>query len=172
MSRRAVRCGGYQASGQLIANSLPRPLHGPLHLIRLGEGGGEGLFHDDVHAKGRDLLGPLPVFSSGRAQQDDVRLGLLQTRPVVAENPVGRNGKIRARLLHALGLLVADADDLDICVLKGHAQIVAHVQMVEVDPGDFPLAHGLARKLCPSGYMGRQSKRTFRRYHFLPNPLG
>ena len=80
-----------------------------------------------------------PCSAVAGAQKDDVRLGLFQTLPVVGENPVGRNGEIRARLPHALGLFVADADDLDVCVLKSHAQIVAHVQMVEVDPAIFHL---------------------------------
>ena len=43
--------------------------------------------------------------------------------------------------LHPLGLLVTDSDDFNILVFESHPQIVAHVQMVEVDSGHFPLAH-------------------------------
>ena len=41
----------------------------------------------------------------------------------------------------------ATGDNFDILVLKSHPQIIAHMQMVEVDRSDFPLAHDASSSL-------------------------
>ena len=80
ISRLVVTCGGYQASGQLIASVLPVAADGARSCVGFGERGGERLLDEDVHAVRRDLLDPFAVLGGGGAQHDDIGPGLAPGR--------------------------------------------------------------------------------------------
>ena len=51
---------------------------------------------------------------------------------------IAGEAKLADGFLHAGGLLVRDANDLGVGMFVGVAEQVAHVEVVEVDAGDFP----------------------------------
>ncbi len=93
--------------------------HGRRHRIGLGERGGEGLLHQDVHAVLGHAAGPFAMRGGGGAEDHEIGLRLFQARAVVGENAVCRQAEIARRLLHPLRLLIADADDLRLRMLGG-----------------------------------------------------
>ena len=80
-----------------------------------------------------------------RAKDDDVGFRLLQAFAVVGEAPFTRDAQLANSFLHPIGPFVTDAHKLDMRMLQGHPQQVAHVEVVEVDSGKSPafLFHGV-----------------------------
>jgi hypothetical protein len=60
---------------------------------------------------------------------------------VIGENLVLGDLEILDEGFHSLTVVMADTDDFDIRMLVSHAQVVAHVHVVEIDSGDFPFFH-------------------------------
>ena len=155
--RTAKRLVDEALGGPVARHPRQRPVdHQPLagrgdgrrHAVGLGERRRERLLDEDVDRVPRDALGPLAVARGRGAEHDDVGAGLLQAALDVGVDAVARHVERRDRLLHAFGLLVAQPDQLG-AVVPGHgAQVVAHVEVVEVDAGDAVAAHcGLRRAL-------------------------
>src|SRR5207249_3086794 len=85
-----------------------------------------------------DLLDPFTVLGGRRTKDHDVGPRPLQADPVICEAALARNAKLADRLLHPRGLLVADAHQLHAWMPRRHPQQVAHVEMIKIDPGNFP----------------------------------
>ena len=94
-----------------------------------------------MHAVRRDPFGPIGVFGSCGTQHDQIGLGFFQAAPVVGEHLIGTQTEVGDHRLHAVGLFVADADDLDIGMLERHPQVIAHVHVIEIDTGNSVFRH-------------------------------
>ena len=78
------------------------------------------------------------MSAGGGTEEYDVGSCLFHTLSIVRKNRRVGNPEVRDRLAHAFGLLVADSDNLGVGVVEYHTQVVAHVQVFEVDSGDLP----------------------------------
>ena len=61
-----------------------------------------------------------------------------KTRLHVSKDLMVGDQEIAGRLFHSLPMFVADPDDLGVRTIVCHAQEIAHMEMVKVDPRDFP----------------------------------
>jgi hypothetical protein len=71
-------------------------------------------------------------------KDDHVGLGLLQASAVIDESALPWDAQFSNSLFHPRRLFVADADDFNTSMFVGVPQQVAHVKVVEVNPGKFP----------------------------------
>jgi hypothetical protein len=127
-------------------------LHRRDHRVRLGQRSGKRLLHDDVRAVRGDLFHPLAMLRGSGTKDDDVRLRLLHAGPVVREHLLLRRTKVPCRIHKTLRLLIADAHDLGVGMLRGLPQQVAHVKVIEIDARDAPFfAHKWHRSRSAGG---------------------
>jgi hypothetical protein len=74
----------------------------------------------------------------------EVRAGGVEAGGGVGEELVVAEIEIALGVGHAGGVGVADGGDFGVRVVVSHAEEVAHVEVVEVDTGDFPaFGHGM-----------------------------
>ena len=104
------------------------------------------------------------MFRRRRAKDDHLGLRLFQTLAVIGVALPPRDAQLADGLFHPFGVLVTDADDLDLRMLAGHAQQVAHVEMIEVNAGDFP---GFALHAARYSFPRRRNRDAL-----LPEPRG
>ena len=121
-----------------VDHERPLARHGGDHGIGFLERRGEGFLNHDVRTVGSDFLHPLAVLRGGGAEDDDIGLRGFEAGAVVGEGAFAGEAEFAHGFLHARGLLVGDADDLGVRMFVGVAEQVAHVEVVEVDAGDFP----------------------------------
>jgi len=118
------------------------------HPVGVRHARGERFLQDDVHVIGCDPLDPVGVFGGDRTEDDDVRVGLLQTSLVVPVDLVVRQAEVVGGVLEPkrrlLLVLVTDGDDPGVGIGRYFAQVVAHVEVSEVDACDC-VCHDIAR---------------------------
>jgi hypothetical protein len=59
----------------------------------------------------------------------------LETFAIIGEDLAIRQTEVAARLCHSRRCLVADTHDLRLRMAHYHSQQIAHMKMIEVDPG-------------------------------------
>ena len=112
--------------------------HGVDHGVGFFEGAGEGFFDEDVDVVWGDFFDPGAVLGGGGAEDDDIGFGGFDAGVGVGECWESGGAEFLDGVVHAFGFFVADADKLGVGVLGGHAEEVAHVEVVEVDACDAP----------------------------------
>ena len=152
-------CGdvrGIPGQGPVNREQFTGTPHRLYHQVCVRQAGGEGFFEKNVRAKGRDLQDPLGMPGRGRTEKDNIRFCALQTDPVIREHALWKNGEVPNGRLHFTWILVADAHNFRIGMVKDHPQVIAHVIMVEVDSCNLPFAHWF---VDPGGFLPPDSRK-------------
>jgi hypothetical protein len=125
----------------LIAICLPGAFHGRDHPARVGGGGGEGFFHEDVDAMGGEAFDIIRVVGGGGAEDRHVVGAGRHAGVEIGEEAVGRDAELARDGLHFRHVRVVEARDLRLRVVMHEAQEIAHVHVVETDADDAELRH-------------------------------
>ena len=110
------------------------------HDIRFFQRSSEGFFDHDMDVVRCDFFDPGPVLRGGGAENDHVGFGLLHAGSVIDERTIAWQALFTNGFLHALGVLIGDADEFDLGMASSHAQKIAHVKVIKVDASDSPFA--------------------------------
>ncbi len=69
----------------------------------------------------------------GRTKNDKVRARLLEALIDIREDALIRNAEVPDSHVHSSRLLIANANDLSLAMLRDHAEEVTHVEVIEID---------------------------------------
>lgn len=114
--------------------------HGANHGVGFFECAGEGFFDDEMNVERGDFFDPLAVMRCCGAQDNHIGFRFGEAVGVVSEDAVARDSKFSDDVLHPSGLGVANAHEFGFGMSGRHPEQVAHMEVVEIEASDAPLA--------------------------------